>query len=183
VWEKSERDAPPFWAFAWPGGQALARYLLDHPDLVRGKRVLDLASGSGLVAIAAAQCGAFVVATEIDPYAIEAIALNAAANDVPVATHFGDILDSRPQTDVVLAGDVFYSREMTERVLEFLGKTSAELVLVGDPSRAYTPLAGFERIAEYDIPVNRDLEDADIKRTQVLLWVKGRQVISFPDEV
>jgi predicted nicotinamide N-methyase len=162
VWEKSERDAPPFWAFAWPGGQALARYLLDHPDLVRGKRVLDLASGSGLVAIAAAQCGAFVVATEIDPYAIEAIKLNAAANNVRVQTHLGDVLDDRPQADVVLAGDVFYSREMAGRVLEFLARSTAELVLVGDPRRAYAPTEGFERVAEYDVPVNRDVEDIDV---------------------
>jgi predicted nicotinamide N-methyase len=169
VWERSERDAPPFWAFAWAGGQALARYLLDHPDLVSGKRVLDVASGSGLVAIVAAQCGAAsVLATEIDPYAIEAIKLNAAANNVRVQTHLGDVLDDSPQADVVLAGDVFYSREMARRVLGFLARSTAELVLVGDPRRAYAPTEGFERVAEYSVPVNRDIEDLDIKQTHVL---------------
>jgi predicted nicotinamide N-methyase len=169
VWERSERDAPPFWAFAWAGGQALARYLLDHPDLVSGKRVLDVASGSGLVAIVAAQCGAAsVLATEIDPYAIEAIKLNAAANNVEVQTYLGDVLDDRPQADVVLAGDVFYSREMARRVLEFLARSTAELVLVGDPRRAYAPTEGFERVAEYSVPVNRDVEDLDIKQAHVL---------------
>jgi len=173
VWERSERDAPPFWAFAWAGGQALARYLLDHPNLVSGKHVLDLASGSGLVAIAAAQCGAAsVLATEIDPYAIEAIALNAAANDVQVQTYLGDVLDHPLQAEVVaevvLAGDVFYSQEMAARMQEFMRVSTAGLVLVGDPGRAYAPREGFERVAEYDVPVNRDVEDLDIKRTQVL---------------
>ncbi len=169
VWERSERDAPPFWAFAWAGGQALARYLLDNPNLVSGKHVLDLASGSGLVAIAAAQCAAAsVLATEIDPYAIEAIALNAAANDVKVQTHLGDVLDDPPPAEVVLAGDVFYSREMAGRMREFMRVSTAGLVLVGDPGRAYAPREGFERVAEYEVPVNRDVEDLDVKRTQVL---------------
>jgi predicted nicotinamide N-methyase len=170
VWESSERDAPPFWAFAWAGGQALARYLLDNPDLVRNRSVLDLASGSGLVAIAAAQCGAAsVLATEIDPYAIEAIKLNAAANDVSIQTHLGDVLDDEPPTaQVVLAGDVFYSREMAGRVLAYLRRCGAGLVLVGDPRRAYAPKEGFERIAEYAVPVNPDIEDLDVKQAHVL---------------
>jgi predicted nicotinamide N-methyase len=170
VWERSERDAPPFWAFAWAGGQALARYLLDHPDLVRGRSVLDLASGSGLVAIAAAQCGAAsVLATEIDPYAIEAIKLNAAANGVTVQTQLGDVLDDdQHPAEVVLAGDVFYSRQMSERVQAFLRRCPAELVLVGDPRRAYAPTEGFERIADYQVPVNRDVEDLDVKQAHVL---------------
>ncbi|HCT76396.1 MAG TPA: nicotinamide N-methylase [Micromonosporaceae bacterium] len=174
VWEKSERDAPPFWAFAWAGGQALARHLIDNPDLVRGKRVLDLASGSGLVAIAAAQCGAAeVIANEIDEYAIAAVSLNAQANDVQVRAHLGDLLEEEVDVDVVLAGDIFYSREMTQRMLSFLDRFDGELVLVGDPGRAYAPTSGFDRIAEYDVPVNSDLEDTQVKRTVILRAIPG----------
>jgi predicted nicotinamide N-methyase len=168
VWEESELEAPPFWAFAWAGGQALARYILDNPDLVRGKSVLDLASGSGLVAIAAAQCGASVTANEIDGYAAEAIALNAAANNVRVKIHLGDILDTTIHVDVILAGDVFYSRDMSNRVLSFLDRSTSELVLVGDPGRAYAPKSGFTRVAEFTVPVNRDVEDSDHKKAVVL---------------
>jgi predicted nicotinamide N-methyase len=109
-----------------------------------------------------------VLATEIDPYAIEAVKLNAAANNVQVETCLGDVLDDNPQADVVLAGDVFYSREMARRMQEFLARSTAQLVLVGDPRRAYTPTEGFERVAEYSVPVNRDIEDLDIKQAQVL---------------
>jgi predicted nicotinamide N-methyase len=168
VWEQSELEAPPFWAFAWAGGQALARYVLDNPELVRGKRVLDLASGSGLVAIAAARSGADVTATEIDDLAAEAIAMNAAANDVSINVQLADILDRTVEVDVILAGDVFYSREMSGRVLSFLDRAQTELVLVGDPGRAYAPESGFQKVAEYTVPVNRDVEDADHKRTVVL---------------
>lgn len=174
VWEKSERDAPPFWAFAWAGGQALARYLMENPELVRGKRVLDLASGSGLVAIAAARCGAAeVIANEIDEYAITAISLNAQANGVQVGTQLGDVLDEKADVDVVLAGDIFYSREMTRRILSFLDRFDGELVLVGDPGRAYAPSTGFDQIAEYDVPVNSDLEDTQVKRTVILRAIPG----------
>jgi predicted nicotinamide N-methyase len=168
VWERSEREAPPFWAFAWAGGQALARYVLDNPDLVRGKSVLDLASGSGLVAIAAARCGASVTANEIDEYAAEAIALNAAANNVQVNIRLGDILDTTIDVDVILAGDVFYSRDMSNRVLSFLERSRCELVLVGDPGRAYAPESGFSRVTEFTVPVNRDVEDSDHKKAVVL---------------
>jgi predicted nicotinamide N-methyase len=179
LWEKTEEVtggpglAPPFWAFPWAGGQALARYVLDNPALVAGRRVLDLASGSGLVAVAAARSGAtHVIANEIDGYADAAIALNAEANGVIIERRLEDLLD-RPAADfdaeVVLAGDVFYSREMTRRMLAFLQrcKTAGAIVLAGDPGRAYLPRDHFDLVAEYDVPVIRDLEDADIKRTTV----------------
>lgn len=169
VWERTEREAPPFWAFAWAGGQALARYVLDHPELVRGRTVLDLASGSGLVAIAAARSAASAVtANEIDELAIEAISLNAAANNVTVGIRAGDILDTASDAQIILAGDVFYSRDMSQRVLSFLDRSRAELILVGDPGRAYAPKIGFSAIAEYTVPVNRDVEDSDHKHAVVL---------------
>jgi predicted nicotinamide N-methyase len=176
LWEHTEeetgtRQAPPFWAFAWAGGQALARYVLDHPGLVAGRTVFDLASGSGLVAIAAVKAGAAAVtANEIDPLAVDAVALNAAANGVTVATTLGDVLaGDAGGADVVLAGDVFYSRPMTERVLPFLERAAARgaTVLVGDPGRAYLPRDRFAAVASYEVPVPRALEDAEVKTTAV----------------
>jgi predicted nicotinamide N-methyase len=176
LWESAEeqtgiRDsAPPFWAFPWAGGQGLARYLLDHPEVVRGRRVLDLASGGGLVAIAAVRAGAaHVVANEIDPYADAAIGLNALANSVTVARTLADLLDTDVDTDVVLAGDVFYSQAMAQRMLAFMRRAAAAgaEVVVGDPGRAYAP-ADVETLATYDVPVIRDLEDADRKRVDVV---------------
>jgi predicted nicotinamide N-methyase len=181
LWELMERASgeaglpPPFWAFAWAGGQALARHVVDHPELVAGRRVLDLAAGSGLVAVAAARAGAAsVVANEIDEYADAAIALNAELNGVAVERAFGDILAGEPpEADVVLAGDVFYSREMAGRVLGFLRRARAAgaLVLVGDPGRAYRPAEGFEQVATYRVPVNRDLEGVGLKQTAVLRMI------------
>ncbi len=169
IWEKSELEAPPFWAFAWAGGQALARYVLDNPGLVAGRRVLDLASGSGLVAIAAARSGAAsVTANDIDGYAESATTVNAKANGVEVKFELGDLLESTSDADVILAGDIFYSREMSERILAFLDRSAVSLVLVGDPGRAYAPKEGFEVVADYDVPVNRDVEDTSSKRTLVL---------------
>ncbi|WP_373313930.1 class I SAM-dependent methyltransferase [Planosporangium flavigriseum] len=176
LWERTEQERgdqlpPPFWAFAWAGGQALARYVLDHPELVRGRVVCDLAAGSGLVAIAAARAGAArVTAVEIDPLATAAIAVNTAANGVDVTVTLGDILDGDAAgAEVVLAGDVFYSRPMTERVLPFLQRARAggARVLVGDPGRAYLPRALFTTVAKYDIPVTQALESADTKPTTV----------------
>jgi predicted nicotinamide N-methyase len=177
LWEETERQrgggvaAPPFWAFPWAGGQALARYVLDHPELVAGRRVLDLASGSGLVAVAAARSGAArVTANEIDGYALAAIALNAAANQVEVAVRAGDLLDGGPgDAEVVLAGDVFYSRDFAARVLGFLdraGVAGAE-VLVGDPGRAYLPRHRLTELASHQVPVIRALEDAHVKHVTV----------------
>jgi predicted nicotinamide N-methyase len=176
LWEQTERElgggvsAPPFWAFPWAGGQALARYLAEHPEAVRGRTVLDLAAGSGLVAIAAALAGAATVtAAEIDPYAAAAIALNAAANDVKVDVRLGDVLDGDAAAEVVLAGDVFYSRGMAQRVLGFLdrARSAGAAVLVGDPGRAYLPGERLVRVAAYEVPVVRALEDAPVKRATV----------------
>ena len=176
LWERTEAtrgadQPPPFWAFAWAGGQALARYLLDRPELVRGRSVFDLAAGSGVVAVAAALAGAArVTASEIDGYATAAVELNAAANGVRVETVLGDLLDGDAGgADVVLAGDVFYSRAMADRVLPFLERAAGRgaLVLVGDPGRAYLPRARFTAEAAYTVPVTQDLESADTKQTTV----------------
>jgi predicted nicotinamide N-methyase len=176
LWEKTEEDLgeiglpPPFWAFAWAGGQALARYVLDHPELVRGKRVLDFASGSGLVAVAAAIAGAAKVeASEIDEFAIAAIDLNAQANGVEVTVQVGDLAGEDRGWDVVLAGDVSYERDMAERVTGWLAALASRgaSVLIGDPGRTYLARERLEVIAEYRVPVTRALEDVEIKRTQV----------------
>lgn len=177
LWEKTESELdeiglpPPFWAFAWAGGQALARYVLDNPDIVRGKRVLDFASGSGLVAIAARMAGAsHVTACEIDAFALEAIGLNAEVNGVVVDAQLGDFIDRDDGWDIVLAGDVSYERDMAERVTRWLHALHARgaQVLIGDPGRAYLAREQLESLAEYDVPVTRDLEDSDVKRT--LVW-------------
>lgn len=170
LWEKTgPDDAPPFWAFPWAGGQGLARYILDNPETVRDRFVLDLASGGGLVAVAAARAGArLVTANEIDPYADAAIAVNAHANGVRIERVLDDLLERTVTTDVVLAGDVFYSRDMTNRVLAFMRRSRSSLVLVGDPGRAYAPTDGAVEVARYRVPVVRDLEDADVKVVRVL---------------
>ena len=176
IWQQSEVDEPPFWAFAWAGGQALARYLLDNPALVRGARVLDIASGCGVAAIAAARCGAaHVVSNDLPGFAQAAIELNAKTNGVEIEVRLGDLLDST-QTgfDTVIAGDVFYSREMSARVRSFLERSDASLVLVGDPGRAYAPSSGFEVVASYDVPVNKDLESVETKQTRVLRSISDR---------
>lgn len=168
---------PPFWASAWAGGQALARYVLDHPQVVAGRRVLDLAAGSGLVAVAAAKAGAAsVTANDVDPYALAAIPLNARANGVEVGIQGGDLLGGDGAgAEVVLAGDVFYSRDMAERVLGFLDRVAARTgtVLVGDPGRAYLPKERLEVVATYRVPIVGALEDAEVKRTDVLR-LRGR---------
>jgi predicted nicotinamide N-methyase len=176
LWELGEGEyhseqPPPFWAFAWAGGQALARYVLEHPDLVAGRRVLDLASGSGLVAIAAARAGAaHVRAVDIDPLAMAAIALNAAANGVTVSAELADILDDgRAEADVVLAGDVFYSAAMAQRVFGFLRRAVRDgaRVLVGDPGRAFLPRGRLRLLATMDVPVPPALESTHVKPTSI----------------
>jgi predicted nicotinamide N-methyase len=174
LWERTEADGgerpPPFWAFAWAGGQALARHLLDEPDLVAGRDVLDLATGSGLVAVAAARAGARpVTANDIDPLALAATAANAAANAVEVRCVEGDLLDTDDRYGVILAGDVFYSREMAGRVLPYLRRAASRgaLVLVGDPGRAYLPTDRMIRRASYDVPVSEALESVPIRHTTV----------------
>jgi predicted nicotinamide N-methyase len=176
LWQKTEEELgemglpPPFWAFAWAGGQALARYILDHPEIARGERVLDFASGSGLVAIAAAFAGAASVdASEIDEFALAAIALNAEANGAPVTPRGGDIVGQDEGWTLVLAGDVSYERDLAERVTDWLATLAGRgaRVLIGDPGRTYLARDRLEPIAEYRIPVTRELEDMEIKRTQV----------------
>ena len=177
IWQKTEDELeasnipPPYWAFAWAGGQALARYILDHASLVAGRHVLDLGAGSGLVAIAAAKAvAAAVIAAEIDAFAIAAITLNAQANGVTVMTTERDLLaDARPAAEVLLLGDLFYERPLAERALAYCEQARAQqaLVLVGDPQRSYFPRDRFEPLAEYAVPVTRELEDAEIKRTAV----------------
>lgn len=177
IWKLTEEELgeiglpPPFWAFAWSGGQGLARHLLDHPEVVSGRRVVDFATGSGLVGIAAMKAGATsVLCADIDPFCGAAVALNAQANDVSVAFTHRDLLDADPpEVDVILAGDVFYEKPMAERVLAWLGRARAEgiTVLVGDPLRTYFPKTGFNLLAEYQVPTTRELEDYEIKRTRV----------------
>ncbi|MGD0066915.1 MAG: 50S ribosomal protein L11 methyltransferase [Streptosporangiaceae bacterium] len=182
VWQRTELAAgrsgldPPFWAFAWAGGQGLARYLLDHPEVVRDRPVIDLASGSGLVAIAAARAGAAVVtAYDIDPLAVAAMTLNAEANGVAVRAVQADILDSDildsdgEGTEVILAADAFYERELASRMTRYLerGQARGAEVLVGDFGRAYLPQDRLIPVAGYDVPGLSALEDHDIKHTTV----------------
>jgi predicted nicotinamide N-methyase len=162
---------PPYWAFAWPGGQAIARQLLDDPALVAGRRVLDFAAGSGLAAIAAAKAGAAAVeAAEIDPLAGAAIALNAAANGVAIAWREADLVGSDERWDVVLAGDICYERPMAERVMPWLRRLAGEgcLVLMGDPGRSYLPDRGLARLASHVVPTSRELEDRTERET--VIW-------------
>jgi predicted nicotinamide N-methyase len=176
LWAMTEADLgardlpPPFWAFAWAGGQALARYLLDHPDEVQGARVLDFASGSGLVGIAAARAGAArVEAADIDGFALAAMALNAAENGVAVEPRGDDLVGRDEGWEVVLAADIFYERDTAGAVtawLRGLAKRGAR-VLVGDPGRSYFDSTAFKPLATYDVPVMRSLEDADTKRSGV----------------
>lgn len=176
LWQRTEEELeaiglpPPFWAFAWAGGQGLARHVLDNPHLVSGSNVLDFASGSGLVAIAAARAGATtVLAADIDPFCADAVRLNAAANGVSVAFTADDLVDSQSGWDVVLAGDVFYDRSFAERLLPWFRalRAAGTEVLVGDPGRAYLPKTGLTALATYEVPVTRVLEDAEVKRTTV----------------
>jgi len=174
LWERA--DALPYWAFAWAGGQALTRHVLDHPDLVAGRRVLDLASGSGLVAIAAALAGAAAVtATDVDPLAVRAISVNAQANGALVTACGDDILDTDGgDAEVILAGDVCYDRVMAGRVLPFLARaaTRGARVLVGHPGRAHFPKTGFHALATYAVPVTGLLEASDTTHTTV--WQHDR---------
>ncbi len=177
IWQRTEEELgqiglpPPFWAFAWAGGQALARYILDHPETVRGKRVLDFASGSGLVGIAAAKAGAAHVAcADIDPFAHAAIALNAALNKADAVTVLTtDVVGTAGGWDVVLAGDIAYERDLAARVFAWLEALSAQGadVWIGDPGRSYLPRDRLEKVADYAVPVSRELEDSEIKATSV----------------
>ena len=167
---------PPFWAFAWAGGQALARYILDHPEIVAGKRVIDFATGSGIVAIAAMKAGAAsVLAADIDVFCEAAVGLNAEANGVAVAFTDVNLLDAPPPvgpslaTDVLLAGDICYERPMAEAVMDWLrqGRAKGASVLIGDPGRTYFRKDDLLKLAEYQVETTRELEDLAVKRTSV----------------
>ncbi|TWD53444.1 putative nicotinamide N-methyase [Agrobacterium vitis] len=176
LWLKTEEDLaeiglpPPFWAFAWAGGQGLARHILDHPDLVAGKRVVDFATGSGLVAIAAAKAGAaHVLAADIDPFVETALRLNAAENDVTIAFSADNIVGRALEADVLLAGDVFYDKGFADQLVPWFSELTANgvQVIVGDPGRAYCPKDRLQSLGAYQVPVTRVLEDSEVKKTTV----------------
>jgi predicted nicotinamide N-methyase len=162
---------PPYWAYAWPGGQVLARYVLDHPDLVRGRSVLDVGSGGGIVAIAAARSGANdVTAVDVEPFAIEACRLNAESNGADVRTWEADPAGTDRGWDVVLTGDLWYEQVVADRMAPWLRALAARgaTVLTGDLGRAYLPTIGLEALASHTIPTSLDLEDATSKEARVL---------------
>ncbi|MFJ6025092.1 class I SAM-dependent methyltransferase [Brevundimonas sp. NPDC092305] len=177
IWRLTEEELgelglpPPFWAFAWAGGQALARWLLDNPGEVAGQRVLDFATGSGLVGVAAMKAGAAsALCADIDPFCEAAVTLNAGANAVDLTFTGLNLLDTPPpDVDVICAGDVCYEKPMTERVLAWLqaAKAHGTRVLIGDPGRTYFPREGLTFLAEYRVPTTRELEDQEIKRAAV----------------
>lgn len=176
LWLKTEDELgeiglpPPFWAFAWAGGQALARYVVDHPAIVAGRSVLDFAAGSGLVGIAAALAGArAVTCVDIDGFAAAAIGVNARANGAEVSVRHGDLVGRDEGWDVILAGDVCYERDMAEAVITWLAGLAdrGATVLLGDPGRSYLPRARLVPLAVYEVPTTRELEDLAIKRTHV----------------
>lgn len=170
AWLAETGIEPPFWAFAWPGGQALARTVLDQPALVAGKRVLDFAAGCGIGAIAAALAGAASVeAAEIDPLALAATRINAALNGVAVATPAGDVVGSPCRWDLILAGDVCYEAPMTAHILPWLREMAgagAE-VWIADPGRAYLPVAGMALLSTHLVPTTRELEDRDTRQVTI----------------
>jgi len=176
LWELTEEQLGalgvplPFWAFAWAGGQALARYVLDHPAIVRGRCVLDVASGSGIVAIAAMKAGAAsALAVDIDVFAAHAARLNAELNQEHIEISSADPVGRPTDADVILVGDLFYDRDLASRLWDWLLglKREGKPVLIGDPGRNYLPRDKLEQIAAYDIPVTRALEDAELKRASV----------------
>ena len=180
LWLKTEEELeaiglpPPFWAFAWAGGQGLARYVLDHPEVVRGKHVLDFASGSGLVAIAAMKAGAAsVLAADIDPWASMAVKLNSRLNEVGIDFTSDDQLGHSIGADVLLAGDVFYDKSFADALIPWFTSLAAQgtTVIVGDPGRSYCPKGLMIALASYEVPVTRALEDGEVKKTTVWQFV------------
>lgn len=176
LWKRTEDELaeiglpPPFWAFAWAGGQGLARYVLDRPEIVRGRTVLDFATGSGLIAIAAKLAGAAdVLAADIDPFCASAVRLNTEANSVAVQFTAENLVGEDRGWDVVLAGDVFYDRAFAERLIpwfEHLRRRGCD-VIVGDPGRSYLPREKLASLTSYQVAVSRALEDAEVKKTTV----------------
>jgi len=173
LWRATEEELaeigvpPPYWAFAWAGGQALARYVLDNPAIVAGQRVLDIGAGSGLVALAAAKAGAAtVLAADIDAFACTAIRLNASANNCAVTTTQDDLIGAPNAWDVILVGDLFYERPLAERLLAWLTLLDVP-ALLGDPGRNYFPKERVEKLASYSVQTTRDLEDREIRETGV----------------
>ncbi len=173
LWRATEEELsemgvpPPYWAFAWAGGQALARYILDNPALVAGKRVLDFGSGSGLVGLAAAMAGAaHVTAADIDVFAAAAIALNARANNLTLTITSTDMIGAPLPFDVILLGDLCYERPLAERLLAWVKSADAD-ILLGDPGRSYFPKTGLTRLALYNVQTTRELEDSEIRATGV----------------
>jgi predicted nicotinamide N-methyase len=173
LWHATEEELakigvpPPYWAFAWAGGQALARYILDNPVLVRGKRVLDIGAGSGMVGLAASKAGAaHVLAADIDAFSCAAIRLNAAANSCDIAITQDDLIGTSGDWEVILVGDLFYERPLAERLLAWLAPMDA-VALLGDPGRTYFPKAKIEKLATYSVQTTRDLEDREIRETGV----------------
>ena len=189
LWQATEEDLaakglpPPYWAFAWAGGQALARFLLDQPDWVAGKRVLDFAAGSGVQGIAAGLAGAArVEACEIDRFALAALALNAELNGVALELRDEDVLEiPNPGWEVVLAGDVCYERPMAARVAAWLGGLVRQgvTVLMGDPGRSYLPEIGLTRLARYAVQTSRELEDTDLRNAVV--WQVTQDILPRPN--
>jgi predicted nicotinamide N-methyase len=183
IWQMTEESLargavpPPFWAFAWAGGQALARYLLDHQEQIAGRSMLDFGAGSGLVAIAAAKAGAAAVAAaEIDHFAAAAIIANAALNEVAVTVSTTDVIGTfDPHWEVVAAGDVCYERPMADRVAAWLRALArrGSLVLLGDPGRAYLPAGGLQERGRYLVPTSRELEDREARDTVVWQVLPG----------
>ena len=177
IWRMTEEELgaiglpPPFWAFAWAGGQALARYLLDNPAEVAGRRAVDFATGSGIVAIAAAMAGAAgVLAADIDPFCAAAVALNAEVNGALIDFTDANLLDAAPPADdLILAADICYEQPLAGQVMAWLAtaRAAGTRVLIGDPGRSYFPKSGLIQLAEYRVPTTRELEDAEIKRTAV----------------
>lgn len=176
VWEKTEEALgeiglpPPFWAFAWAGGQALARYVMDQPEIVAGRRVLDFACGCAVAGIGAARAGAASVeASEIDAFAVAAAEANAALNAVALTARHDDVVGEDEGWDVVLAGDVFYEGPGAARIAAWLARLHRRgaLVLIGDPGRTFLPKERLHPLARYDTPVSRDLEDREVRLARV----------------
>jgi predicted nicotinamide N-methyase len=177
LWEKTEgiktaNPPPPYWAFAWPGGQVLARYILDNAQDFLAKSVLDFGAGSGIVGIAAAMAGAKVTASEIDPLSIKAMEINAVANKVTMEIISDDLIGRDDGWDVLCLGDMCYERPLAEKIVPWAEAIAARggLILFGDPGRNYFPAAKVRRIATYEVPTSRDLEDRDMRETSVCVF-------------